>query len=151
VEPPPPDPSPGGGALVPEFLPGELEELYEDLATATRAHRRVWRENVDWVVRRASAFASDEGERERRRRETTSHPQVVQAMELVGRGVSLALAEAEEAEKLDGELLADGLGIASWTLGDPPGSVPSADRVKLLSDPRVRYLVRYYTPAVAVA
>jgi hypothetical protein len=128
-----------------------------DLAEATSGSRDFFRRDVESIAERAAAYARNEAERktidmmagyvghmeeEEERREETK------------RGAQLLIRQVEEAraeERLREDLLADAFGVAAWSIGVKPGATVAPERLALLGDVRLRFIVGYAAPAVAAS
>jgi len=135
----------------------QFEELMPDLAEATSGSRDFFRRDVERIAERAAAYARNEVERreidqmagyeghleeEEERRE-----EAMQGAQLLIRNVETARAK----ERLREDLLADAFGVASWSIGVQPGATVTPERLALLGDVRLRFIVGYAAPAIAAS
>jgi hypothetical protein len=156
-DPDPHDPSGGGGGAEAVFANSrEFERLMPDFAAESSTHRKFFREEVPKVLERAREYAfdqvrredidaeigyggySDEEEEERRR-------EAMGGAQLLSRHVE----GAESEGVLHRVLLADAFGMAAWSIGIPPDSEAPPERLALLADPRLRFVLGYAAPSIA--
>jgi hypothetical protein len=146
----------GGGMAEAVFIDStEFETLMQDLAEATRDSRDFFRREVRTVTEYAAAYAKQEAERKaineitdysgHLEEEEERREEALQGAQQLIRHVELARAE----ERLREDLLADAFGVAAWSIGVKPGDRVPAERLALLGDLRLRFIVGYAAPAVA--
>jgi hypothetical protein len=142
---------------VPVFAGSEdFEERVPELAERSSAERGDWRGVVDDVIANLRKIHEGEGRAvvddllETRRVNTDEEPNVA-TLHSIGPGLLLAdqVAVAEQEGRLDRELFADALGVASWAIDVGVGRQPDVSRLGLLADARIAFVIGVLSPAYA--
>jgi hypothetical protein len=153
----PAGPSGGGGGVSVRVVSSteQFEELVPSLANESKTFRDDWRKEMGDIV--ASLERLHDGGRyaldqlvEKRKADTQEAPNIpmlnsLDAGPILGKQVS----DAKSREELDRDLFADALGVASWAINVPVGAQPAPDRLALLSDTRITFVVGFLSPAFA--
>ena len=156
-QPRPPGGGGGGGVEVAAFADTEeFETLVPTLARESGVSRYDWRKVIDGVVRELLRIHEGDGRTvvdelvEQRREDAEQEPNLTM-LSSVGAGITLAeqVSDARRAKRLKPELIADALGVASWAINVDVGTQPSADRLGLLTDERIIFVVGFLSPAYA--
>lgn len=144
----PVEPRPDGGDLTPAPAVASHEEFETSISTArvaklSAAHRAHAAEMLYPLLTQIERFGSDA------KRETmvaelaaTSDEASRAAIRRAGISVAHGLARARESGQLDHNLLADGVGLGAWAIGEAVGAEMSVDRILLIPDAEVQFLLR---------
>jgi hypothetical protein len=152
----PSDPDGGGGGVyaVKEYLSAEhFSETAPEIAVESFEQRTDWRQLVHKVLEQLAAFADSPAEQARvvqmaaeQHAEEEAPTWRLRRVELIGRELSF---EVRHAVDLDTDLIADALGVASWAIDVPVGVDPPPNRLRLLADSRLEFVIAYCAPALA--
>ena len=149
-----PDDDGGGAGAEPSRTAHEEFEshlLTQRIADASAEHRAWASQAIEALLERTRAFG-DDSQRPTMLAEiaVTSNERTRLAIEAAGLETIQTLASTDG---LDYELLADAVGVANWAIGEKPGAEMSVERIDLVRDRRVRFLLRvesrYFARAVA--
>ncbi|HET7486173.1 MAG TPA: hypothetical protein VFJ64_12460 [Solirubrobacterales bacterium] len=154
-----PDDGGGGEAVEPVFASSaEFETLMPLLAEETQANREQFRgAGMRAILQLGRDYSFDEATRHQIN-ERIGYTEVVDEVEEERRrealnGARRLLRDVDAAranEIFRPDLLADAFGLASWAIGVPPGSVVPLERLVLLDDLRLRFVLGYASPATMV-
>jgi hypothetical protein len=154
----PTSPSGGGGGGTSARIfdsTDEFEALVPTLANESGISRYDWRKNISDVV--LSLHRVHEGGKDAldqlvhaRKADTQEEPNVAMLSSLPsGLVVASQVSDAEDRGELNRDLFADALGVASWAINVAVGEQPRAERLALINDPRVTFVIGFMSPAFA--
>ena len=146
--PAPVDPGPSGGDAV--SVPAlDSHEEYENSISTSRiaelsaAHRARAAETLDSLLERLEQFRDDEEQGKMVDELAATSDEMTRAgIHKAGIRVVHGLARARESEQLDHDLLADCIGLGTWAIGEPVETEMSVDRIRLIPDVDVQFLLR---------
>ena len=148
-------PGGGGGAPAQRTIKRteDFEELVPALARESGIARANWRHVIDDVISELLTIAKGQGGADQlieRHAGSTEEPDVAM-LSSVDAGMLLAsqVREAKRTGHLKPELMADALGVASWAINTEVGFQPKPDRLAMLADARMMFVVGFLSPAIA--
>lgn len=146
--PSPRDPGPGGGREVWVPAVASHEEFERSVSTARIAklsgkHRRQAAEQLGDLLEIMERFRDREEQATMVEKLAATSDKATRArVRIAGMRSAEILALAREAELLDRELLADSIGLAAWAIGARIGRQMSVDRILLVPDAELQFLLR---------
>jgi|GEM_PF-3932702 len=147
-EPAPTEPGPDGGDVVPVLALASHEEFENSISTSRIAelsadHRGQAAETLDSLLELVERFGGDSAQDAMvSDLAATSDEMTRTAVHRAGVRVVHGLTRAVESDRLDRDLLADCIGLGSWAIGERVGAEMSVDRILLIPDLDVQFLLR---------
>jgi len=144
----PAGPGPDGGDQAPVPAVASHEEFEsspstERIAALSADHRCQAIDLLDQLLEKIERF-EDAEERKKMVGELAATSDEATQARVGGAGISLAesVRRARKAERFDGNLLADSIGLAAWAIGERAGAEMSVGRILLIPDHEVQVLLR---------